>query len=62
MANIGDSDGVTATSVPQHEHEPKVRKCLMCRNQFDSNWAGERVCKPCKSQSRWRSSASSVSF
>ncbi len=36
--------------------EQKVRKCLLCRDPFPSAWAGERVCRKCKSTSTWRSS------
>lgn len=36
--------------------EQKTRKCLLCREPFPSSWAGERVCKKCKSTSTWRSS------
>jgi DnaJ-class molecular chaperone len=35
---------------------PRKRKCLMCRDTFDSAWAGERVCKRCKSSAAWRGS------
>lgn len=36
--------------------EQKTRKCLICRDPFPSAWAGERVCRKCKSTSAWRSS------
>ncbi len=32
----------------------KTRKCLMCNAKFDSAWAGERICKKCKSTEAWR--------
>ena len=32
----------------------KTRRCLMCRDRFESNWPGERVCKRCKSTTAWR--------
>jgi hypothetical protein len=35
----------------------KVRKCLICRDPFPSAWAGERVCRRCKSTSAWRGGA-----
>ena len=35
--------------------EEKIRKCLMCGTQFPSAWAGERICRRCKSSARWRS-------
>ena len=36
--------------------EQKIRKCLICRSPFPSAWAGERVCRRCKSTTAWRSS------
>ena len=35
--------------------EPKTRRCLMCSEVFESDWAGERVCKRCKGTAAWRS-------
>ena len=40
----------------RHDREPKTRNCLICRSPFPSAWAGERVCRRCKSTSTWRSS------
>lgn len=35
--------------------DPKIRKCLgECGQPFHSEWAGERVCKRCKSTEAWR--------
>ncbi|MCZ4279784.1 hypothetical protein O4H49_03270 [Kiloniella laminariae] len=31
----------------------KIRKCLSCRKEFESHWAGERVCSPCKEGPDW---------
>ena len=33
---------------------PKTRNCLVCKVEFLSAWAGERVCKKCKSRADWR--------
>jgi hypothetical protein len=33
----------------------KIRTCLICRKEFPSAWAGERICRPCKGTSAWRS-------
>lgn len=33
----------------------KMRRCLMCRNEFKSSDAGDRVCKSCRGTSAWRS-------
>ena len=38
---------------PTH-HQAKVRSCLCCSEEFESAWAGERVCKKCRSSTRWR--------
>jgi len=47
----------TDTKKPEPDRAPvkKVRKCLMCRNEFNSNHIGERVCPSCKETSVWRS-------
>ena len=34
--------------------ESVVRRCLMCRDHFESSWRGERICKRCKSTAAWR--------
>ncbi len=34
--------------------QEEVRRCLMCAEKFVSSWAGERVCKQCKSTARWK--------
>jgi hypothetical protein len=37
------------------QDDPKVRQCLRCRNTFQSQWAGERICGRCKGSNTWRS-------
>ena len=32
---------------------PKVRRCLRCNVEFESEWSGERICKRCKSSKVW---------
>ncbi len=39
---------------PERVHVAKTRKCLKCREPFESEWSGERVCKHCKSLDSWR--------
>ena len=39
----------------RRDDERKTRKCLVCRVEFLSEWAGERVCPKCKSRADWRS-------
>ena len=36
------------------EKQARSRKCLMCGTDFKSAWAGERICRKCKSTSKWR--------
>jgi hypothetical protein len=38
----------------QEKSTRKVRKCLLCSTDFESEWAGERVCKKCKATAAWR--------
>jgi hypothetical protein len=33
---------------------PRPRICLRCGSSFESEWSGERVCRPCKSTTSWR--------
>jgi hypothetical protein len=40
---------------PKSATEQKIRKCLICRSPFPSAWAGERICRRCKSSAAWRS-------
>ena len=42
---------------PDKEYVAKPRKCLMCRKEFTSAWAGERVCKDCKQTAAWNDSS-----
>jgi hypothetical protein len=32
----------------------KPRRCLMCKEKFPSEWAGERICKRCRQTAAWR--------
>ena len=34
---------------------PRVRACLRCRGEFESQWFGERICRNCKNSAAWRS-------
>ncbi len=38
----------------------KTRSCLKCREPFESEWSGERVCKPCKRGHGWREATTST--
>lgn len=44
-------------SEPVRQDEQKIRNCLICKSPFPSAWAGERICRRCKSTSAWRSGA-----
>ncbi|MBJ26903.1 MAG: hypothetical protein CL567_04505 [Alphaproteobacteria bacterium] len=50
--NYTDSGDVSFEEETQPEI--KERKCLKCREVFPSQWAGERICKRCKSSGSWR--------
>lgn len=39
---------------PERKYEAKIRLCLKCREEFRSEWPGERICRSCKSSSAWR--------
>ena len=39
----------------------KTRRCLKCREPFESEWSGERVCRHCKSLDSWRQATTSTS-
>ncbi len=45
---------------PERVHVAKTRKCLKCREPFESEWSGERVCKHCKSLASWREAMTST--
>ena len=36
------------------EETQQTRTCLTCGRSFTSEWAGERICRRCKSSSTWR--------
>lgn len=36
-------------------HSQKPRRCLRCQAEFDSVWAGDRICGKCKQTAAWRS-------
>ncbi len=40
---------------PTQLRSPKPRRCLRCQTEFDSVWAGDRICGKCKQTSAWRS-------
>ncbi len=33
---------------------PKLRQCLRCEDEFESEWSGERICRRCKTSATWR--------
>jgi hypothetical protein len=37
------------------DFDPKTKPCLVCKCPFPSEWAGERICRRCKSSAAWRS-------
>ena len=50
-----EQDVADSETLARHDREPKTRSCLICKSPFPSAWAGERVCRRCKSTSTWRS-------
>jgi hypothetical protein len=48
------SDASLTKLRPVEPEDSKFRRCLMCRDRFESSWPGERVCKRCKSTAAWR--------
>ena len=46
----------TPAELPAKE-APKLRHCLSCQSEFESEWSGERVCPRCKRKSAWRAGA-----
>jgi uncharacterized paraquat-inducible protein A len=54
MLKIDDAAETPATAAEDRsDHQAKKRLCLRCQTPFDSQWAGERICKRCKSHARW---------
>lgn len=49
---LTNADEVQEVAVP----EAIERQCLRCQTSFDSTWAGERICRQCKSTAEWRNS------
>ena len=56
-----DGDDVRSARDDEHRKpeadrgdEAKMRACLVCKRRFLSAWAGERICRSCKSTSSWR--------
>jgi hypothetical protein len=48
-----DDDHKKPASV--RDTDPKTKACLVCKAPFLSEWAGERICRRCKSTAAWRS-------
>ncbi len=60
---FGGRRPMTRKSKPTTEfaYVAKTRRCLMCREPFESSWAGERVCRCCKGRNSWREGSTSTS-
>jgi len=35
----------------------KIRRCLVCHEEFVSAWSGNRVCHRCRSTAAWKQGA-----
>ena len=44
-------DQIKPSSMDKQE---KLRKCLTCEKEFLSSWAGNRICKKCRSRAKFR--------
>jgi hypothetical protein len=53
---LTESDPLELDDAPSQDR-PKIRKCLRCATEFESAWAGERICKRCKSSNSWKSNS-----
>ena len=53
IKNLKDDPAPLAAPIAAHD-KPRVRKCLTCREPFESEWSGNRVCKRCKASAAWR--------
>jgi len=51
MTDRPQTDELSDSRVPEVS---KIRPCLKCRVEFESQWSGERLCKRCKSSKAWR--------
>ncbi len=40
--------------IPERIYIAKTRPCLKCREPFESEWSGERICRRCKGTHGWR--------
>jgi len=47
--------------MPERIYITKTRSCLKCREPFESEWSGERVCRRCKGRDSWRGGTISTS-
>lgn len=45
---------VAAAKREAREAEMRTRKCLICGENFPSEWIGNRACKTCKQTAAWR--------
>mgnify|MGYP001463186439 CR=1 FL=1 len=46
--------GQDAERDDERDDERKTRQCLVCKDSFLSEWAGERICRKCKQRAEWR--------
>ena len=45
---------------PERTYVSKTRNCLKRREPFESDWAGERICRRCKGTHGWREGVAST--
>jgi hypothetical protein len=51
--HIGEMDDAVISA--HDDDKRRSRRCLRCDTIFESEWAGERICRHCKSSYAWRS-------
>ena len=46
--------------MPERTYIAETRRCLNCRERFESSWPGERICRRCKARDSWRDGTTSA--
>lgn len=59
MMHLNETNLKTDDAAPD---TAKRRACLKCRDGFESEWAGERICPRCKKSSTWKLGETALHF
>jgi hypothetical protein len=57
LIDLGMKHDAQPDCAVEQDTQARTRACLICKKHFQSEWAGERICRPCKSTAAWRSGA-----